>query len=185
MKREIQMDDALWEFRFGLEVSTLYHDWRRAKMEALIRIARSATFIGAVVTLLTVLVIDHAPYVVAVIIVSASVIIAIINLWELVSHLGEKALKHTELYRAFMAVQEKMAKHTDDWKQHLPEWEAEVIKIRTDEPPIMWAVYAEAWNQIVDRHALQRKGYYRQVSPVQHFLRNVCAFAPQNFPSPA
>jgi hypothetical protein len=154
-------------------------------MTGAIRFARTATLIGAGITLLTAFSIDRAPHFLAWIVGGVAVIIALINLWELNSHLGETALKHTELYRRFMAVQEKMAKEPDVWKERLPDWESEVIKIRADEPPIMWAVYAEAWNQVIDRNVLQKKGYYRPVRWWQHQLRNVIQFNPQAFPAVA
>jgi hypothetical protein len=183
------MDDtdlSFWNFKFGVEVSTLYHDWRRGTLEAAVRFARGATFLGAIFTLLTALnPFDWAPHFVIWSITAWTIAIACINLWELVSHLNETALKHTDLYRRFMSLQEEMARERLSWKELLPEWEAEAVAIRSDEPAVMWAVYAECWNQVMDRYQLEKKGYYRPVQLWQHALRNLFQFSPRNFPASA
>jgi hypothetical protein len=184
MMRDTEMDETLWKFRFGVEVSTLYHDWRRAHLVALVRVARAATFAGAIITLLTALnPLDWAPHSVALVVGVTAVAIACINLWELVFHLNEIALQHTELYRRFMKLQETIAREQGLWKERLPQWEAEAAAIRSDEPPTMWAVYAEGWNQSIDRYQLDKKGYYRPVRLWQHWLRHVLHFNPQDFPA--
>ena len=134
------MDDpTLWNFKFGVEVSTLYHDWRRGTLEAAVRFARGATFLGAIFTLLTAInPLNWAPHFVLWCITAGTIAIACINLWELVFHLNENALKHTELYRRFMKLEEKMAKERDAWKERLADWQAEGIAIRS-------GAIAESW----------------------------------------
>ena len=46
-------DRELWNLKFGVEVSALYHDWRRGTMEAAQRFSRFATIVGIIVTLAT------------------------------------------------------------------------------------------------------------------------------------
>jgi hypothetical protein len=179
------MDTELWNFKFEIEVSTLYHDWRRGTLEARQMFARGATFVGAIFTLVTSLAPLQASHLVTAMIVGGVIFIACINLWEMVFRLSEKTLTHIELYRRFMEIQRKIAKAGDNWMDHLPEWKAETAAIRSDEPPTMWAVYAECWNQTVDRHRLERKGDYRPVRWWQHFLRNEIQFSPQDFPASA
>jgi hypothetical protein len=179
-------DPKLWNFQFGVEVSTRYHDWRRGTLEARVRFARLATLAGAILTLLTAFnPLSWAPHSVEWTVAGLAAVIAGINLWELVSNLGEAARTHTELYRRFMELQEQIAKHRDSWEAHLADWEAEAVTIRRDEPPTMWAVYAEAWNQTLDHYQLERKGYYRPVSFWQHMFKNVIQFRPQDFPAAA
>ena len=46
-------DRKFWNFKFGVEVSALYHDWRRGSMEAAQSFSRFATIIGIILTLAT------------------------------------------------------------------------------------------------------------------------------------
>ena len=45
------MKQEFWEFKFATEVSIRYHDGRRGTMQTMIRIARSVTVIGAMLTI--------------------------------------------------------------------------------------------------------------------------------------
>jgi hypothetical protein len=181
------MDEIkFWNFKIGLEVSARYHDWRRATFESYLSYARLATFVGALITLLTALnPLSWAPTLVVPIIAVTSVIVAVVNLIELSFGLAKSALDHTDLYRRFAALQAKVARGQQDWERLLPEWEAEAAEIRRDEPPTFWAVYAKCWNQSIDRHQLERKGYYRPVSLWQRLLGNFKHFSPQDFPAEA
>jgi hypothetical protein len=78
-----------------------------------------------------------------------------------------------------------MFRERDLWKGQLPEWEAEVQSIRQDEPPTLWAIYAICWNQTIERHQLERKGYFRIVKPWQSALRHLVKFRPHDFPAQA
>jgi hypothetical protein len=178
------MEPELWNFKFEIEVSARYHDWRRATLASLQLLARGATFAGAIFTLITAFnPFDWAPHSVTVAIASGTTLIAIVNLGELVFGLNEKTLSHIELYKRFMGLQEKIARAGDNWSSHLAGWQADAAAIRADEPPTMWAIYAECWNQTMDRLSLQKPGYYRKVGFWSHLLRNVWQFSPQNFPA--
>jgi hypothetical protein len=178
------MDDTFWNFKFGVEVSAMYHDWRRGTLTTAVRLARFATLTGAALTFLTAFnPLDWAPEAVKWTVAALAIAVACINLWELVFQPSELALKHTELYRRFMKLLEQMARDRDAWEKNLPAWEGESAIIRSDEPPVMWAVYAECWNQVIDRYRLEKKGYYRQVQTWQHLLRNVWEFKPRDFPA--
>jgi hypothetical protein len=45
------MDPNFWELKFGVEVSTRYHDWHRGTILEAIRFAKGVTFVGAIWTL--------------------------------------------------------------------------------------------------------------------------------------
>jgi len=173
-----------WELKFGVEVSTRYHDWRRATLTSQIRAAKAATFVGAILTLVTAFnPLNWAPDSVRVLLVLSAVAIAVINLWELVAGLNETALKHTELYRRFAGLQEKIASIADPMPEQLSAWAAEAAAIRKDEPPTMWAVYAMCWNQTVERyHGKGAAPHLRRVGMPAYLLRNLMQFRPQDFP---
>jgi hypothetical protein len=178
------IDPELWNFKFEIEVSARYHDWRRATLRSLQTFARGATFVGAIFALITAFnPFDWAPHSVTTAVALGTTLVAVVNLWELVFGLSGKTLAHIELYRRFMQLQEKIARAGDDWRSHLPGWQADATAIRTDEPPTMWAVYAECWNQGIDRLSLEKPGYYRKVGLWQHLLKNMWQFSPQNFPA--
>jgi hypothetical protein len=178
------IDLELWNFKFEIEVSARYHDWRRATLGSMQTLARAATFVGAIVALITAFnPFDWAPHYVTVAVATGTALVAIVNLAELVFGLSEKTLKHIELYRRFMQLQEKIARAGANWPSDLPKWQADAIAIRIDEPPTMWAVYAECWNQTMDRLSLDRPSHYRKVEWWQRLLGNTLQFSPQNFPA--
>ena len=43
--------DELWRVEFGVEASTLYHDWRRRALGTLVNIVRVVALISAVISL--------------------------------------------------------------------------------------------------------------------------------------
>lgn len=179
--------EEFWKLKFGVEVSARYHEWRHGTMVAAQRFARTVTLIGAVATLLTALnPVGLASHTVERAVIVLSVIVACINLWELVSHLDEHALLHKELYRRFMALQSEMARLADQSEAHIRQWEGEVAIIRADEPPTMWAVYAMCWNQTAGRHyEAELPSHMRKVGPIFYFLRNIVQFRPDDFPPAA
>ena len=111
----------------------------------------------------------------------SNVIIAAVVLADLVFGFGESARQHTDLYRRFNAVQEKIARHREDSSARLAEWEAEVVEIRRDEPPVLWAVYATCWNQVIERRQADRS-HLRKIEWYQRLLRNFLQFRPIDFP---
>ena len=95
--RRIKMVSTdLWELKFGIEVSARYHEWRRDTMESNGRKTRAATFAGAIAILLTALSSSELWA-----IVSLAIIIALVNLWELIAGWPKAACVHADLYRRF------------------------------------------------------------------------------------
>lgn len=175
-------DEQLWRLKFAVEVSTRYHDWRRGTFEGTVRFVKLVTLVGAVFSLLTAFnPLDFSSPTVTKSIAITSIIIACVNLVDLVWDFGGLALKHTELYRRFKELQEKIVRGSNG-QSHIAEWEGNSQLIRRDEPPTMWAVYAMCWNQTISRHQVEQKGYLRPVSFFQSVFRNVLQFRPQDFP---
>jgi hypothetical protein len=178
------MNEELWRLRFSVEVSAAYHDWRRTTYETAARFVKAATLLGAILALLT----AFNPFAASTAavtntIVGISIAIAIINLVDLAWDFNGLALRHTELYRRFKELQERVLRAGADWEANIAAWEADAQLIRRDEPPTMWAIYAMCWNQIMDRHQVERPGFYRPVSTFQMLARNVFHFRPQDFPA--
>jgi hypothetical protein len=178
------MDDQLWRIKFAVEVSTRYHDWRRGTFEGLARFVKLVTLIGAIFTLLTAFnPLDLSSPTVTKSIAIASIVVACINLVDLVWDFGGMALKHTELYRRFKELQERIVRGGSEWQSHVAEWEGDSQLIRRDEPPTMWAVYAMCWNQTIGRYQVEQRGYLRPVSSLRTVFRNIFQFRPQDFPA--
>jgi hypothetical protein len=179
--------DELWELKFGIEVSILYHDWRRATFETTLRFVRGVTLVGAIFTLVTgvTLAFDsfHWGNAAAWGSVISSIIVACVNLIDLVANLDGRALHHDELARRFKALLQRMTRHREVWESHLADWTADAQEIRADEPPTLWAVYAMCWNQNIGKHRVPPMGYRRPVSWWQSLLRNFVQFRPQDFPA--
>jgi hypothetical protein len=115
-------------------------------------------------------------------IVSLAIIIAVVNLWELIAGWPHAACLHADLYRRFAELQAKVVNVVEPDLLQIAEWEAEAARIRRDEPATMWAVYAMCWNQTIARHEAEEKGYYRDILWWQQAFANVLHFTPQAFP---
>jgi hypothetical protein len=136
--------------------------------------------VGAAIGLVTAF---SAPETLAHLIAAVSAIIALVSLFDLVMNLGESAYKHEELYKRFKQLQAEIDRHGfNAQEKQLAEWQAQAQLIRVDEPPTLWAVYAKCWNQVIERHGTERRGYYRRVAWWQSLVGGVIAFNPQDFP---
>src|SRR5579862_2188665 len=126
---------ALRDFQFALEVSTRYHDWRRAKLGVYVNVVRMVALAGAIITLIT-LVGDWSQA--SKILIATNLIVAVVILFDLVFQLDSKARKHDVLYQRFKNLQASEARGAAQWRDKLPEWQAEAQTIRIDEPPVYW-----------------------------------------------
>jgi hypothetical protein len=182
-----RMDDLeLWNLRWSVETSARYHDWRRTSLSTVVRLVRLVTLTGAIVALVTAFSSYHLDTLWASIIVGAfSVLIAVVNLLDLVENFTGTAQRHETLYQRFKHLQAEIERYSAEPEKHLAEWRAEAQTIRIDEPPTLWAIYAKSWNQTIERYAVERKGYYRQISWWQSLLGHVRHFTPQDFPAAA
>jgi hypothetical protein len=173
-------DDRLYNLEVGVEVSTLYHEWRRATFEFWALLIRACALMGSVVALVSVFAFT-GDAVIQLAVALASAFVALVTLADLVLGVDRKSRVHADLYQRFKRLQVSIARQRDDWQAHVAEWNAEAQTIRIDEPPVLWAIYMGAWNQ-----ALRK----RKVSPTQ--LRRVTRwqatwgrfypYRPQDFP---
>lgn len=177
-------DDRLWKLKFAVEVSTRYHDWRRATLERYAAAVKVISIFGAFLTFAAVTDWFNVVFgyqVSSLLLISIfSVLIAAINILDLVFNTDGKARLHTELYRRFKALQEIMAREQDKWPERISEWEADSQAIRIDEPPVKWAIYFMCWNQTLIRHDLGSSELY-EITRWQKLLRNFRDFRPQDF----
>jgi hypothetical protein len=174
------MEPNFWELKFGVEVSAMYHDWRRSTIISLIRFAKAATFFGAIATLITAI---WEPPQTKLLLTGLAVLIAVVNLWELKSGWDELALEHTELYRRFSELLARMVQPLNPTPEMLHEWAAVAAMIRKDEPPTLWGVYTVCWNQVMERHyGKEATRYYRKMDRLHYLLRNIVQFQPADFP---
>jgi hypothetical protein len=175
------MDDALWNLIFSVEVSTLYHDWRRAHLWQVVQWVKGVTLFGAIATLITALL--HWGDTASLVIAAISIIIAIVSLADLVYRFSESAQLHEDLFKKFKLLQARIEGAGREVSgNQIAEWQGEAQLIRADEPPTLWAIYSQCWNQVIERHRLERSGYYRKVGFVKKLVGGVIAFNPQDFP---
>jgi hypothetical protein len=173
-----------WELRFSVEVSARYHDWRRATMLTIIRMIRGITFFSAIITLATAFNPVHmsssaGAYLVAML----ATLIACVNLLDLIADFSGAAERHEVLYKRFQSLLAEISRHEPEWEKYVSEWRAEAQSIRVDEPPTLWVIYARSWNQTIERHGAERKGYYRRITWVQGLFGWLIHFSPQDFPA--
>jgi hypothetical protein len=177
------MNEDYWELKFSVEVSTLYHDWRRSSLWATVRWVRIITLASAVIALVTAFSPPHLDRLASIIVAVVSILIAVVTLLDLVENFSGGAHRHEELYRRFKRLQVEMERYSAEADRHLEEWHAEAQSVRVDEPPTLWAVYARCWNQAIEHHATERRGYYRQIASWRAMLGWLISFNPQDFPA--
>ena len=178
-----EVGQKLWDLRFGVEVSALYHDWRRGTMEAAQRFSRFATIVGIIITLATAFnPLGWAPHVFEWAIAVVLFVVACINVAELAFNYNERAREHLELYRRFSGLQVRMRKSATNANESVSDWDSEAAAIRRDEPPTMWAVYTMCWNQRAEYYAGGREEDLRKIGWFPYLLRNVIQFRPKDFP---
>lgn len=180
------MDEKLWEFKFEIETSTRYHEQRGATLEYLSKVVKSLSIVGSVLAFMAVA--DWSKLGVGQFnselwVAIGAIIVAVVNLFDLVFGFDSGARVHRDLYRRFQKLQEQMMRDERNWHENLNEWRADAQGIRVDEPPTYWAVYARSWNQTIARYGAEQNGYLRQVSLLGSLLRNVWQFSPQSFPA--
>jgi hypothetical protein len=139
-------DDELWRVEFGVEVSTLYHDWRRRALGTVVNIVRVVALISAVISLGTAFItVTHSGVAIA------GAAATIFTLIDLIFQFDSRARLHDDLYRRFKSLQADIARHRAEAERYIPEWDAKSQEIRVDEPPVYWSIYAACWNQVAER----------------------------------
>lgn len=170
----------LYELEFSVEVSTIYHDWRRASLESWSGLVRAVTLIGAIVALVTSFAaLNNTNLIFAVAI--ANIAVASVALSDLIFRIDHRARVHTDLYQRFKRLQAVIASRRDEASKLAGEWDAEAQLIRVDEPVVLWAVYAQAWNQALGKRKVS-SDQFRQISMFQTFFGRFIAYRPQDFP---
>ena len=167
----------LWNLKFSVEVSTRYHDWRRAMLGTYVDLVRIITLLGAGLSLMGLVAKEQWTVAIAV----SCAVIAVVTLADIGFGLDEKARRHTDIYRRFKSLQSDMARHQSDWETKLAEWEAQAQEIRQDEPAVLWALYVRSWNQTILRHNAD-SAFRRQIRWWHLLLGRFFRFRPESFP---
>ena len=164
----------LWNLKFGVDVSALYHDWRRGTMEAAQRFSRFATIVGIILTLTTSFnPLGWAPHVFEWTITGILFFVACVNVAELTYRFNERATEHLELYRRFSDLLIRMSRPPTETNERLSDWQAAAASIRRDEPPTMWAVYAMAWNQKIEFPGEAAETHRRKIGWLPYLFRRI------------
>jgi hypothetical protein len=176
------MDTDYWELKFSVEVSAMYHDWRRGSLWFFVQFVKAVTLAGVIATLLTAFIATELNTTTTGIIAGVSAAIGIVTLMDLIWNFSARAQLHDQLYQRFKALQaelERLSRNTESW----PELSAKAQAIRVDEPPTLWAIYAQCWNQAIEHHAAEHRGYYRKIAGWRRALGSMLRFGPQDFPA--
>jgi hypothetical protein len=169
-------EDELWRVEFGVEVSTLYHDWRRRALGTVVNIVRVIALISAVISLGSAFIaVTYSGVAIA------GAAATVVTLIDLIFQFDSRARLHDDLYRRFKSLQADIARHRAEAERYISEWDAKSQEIRVDEPPVYWS--AACWNQAAERRRAPKE-YIRSIS-----LRRVLAgkyllfhFRPNDFP---
>ena len=170
---------ALDGLRFEIEVSTRYHDYRRAALEFRVTVIRLVSLVGSVLALLSVSNWVESRELTIQFVTWISIVVGLFNLVDLVFHFDSSARTHTGLYQRFKALQGGIARDQKNWERLIPEWEADAQAIRIDEPGTFWATYALAWNQTAEKY--QKEDHKRPLAKWQRWMRDWVRFTPDRF----
>src|SRR5262245_46769143 len=119
-----ERDETDYEnLNFNVEVSTWYHEFRRGLFATAVMIVRLISLLGSIVAFLAISSWIEASDPRIVIITVASVLIGIVNLFDLVFQFDTNAREHTVLYQRFKALQAKILGGRAEWRKHLDEWQ--------------------------------------------------------------
>jgi hypothetical protein len=174
------MNKEYWELQFNVEVSALYHARRRASLRTVVRTIRAITLFGSfIVIAVSVSIKSNATALVVAGPMSA--LIAFLNLLDLTENFTARAEGHDQLYKRFKTLQANIDRHYGD-ADRLSDFQAEAESIRIDEPPTMWAIYAQCWNQAIKHYLAEPRGYYRKIPPWRRLVGRLFNFHPQDFP---
>ena len=171
--------DKLWPIEFGVEVSTLYHDWRRSSLGTAVNLVRTIALISAVISLGSGFVTVGGK-----IVAIAGGLATVVTLFDLVFQIDSRARRHDDLYRRFKSLQANIARHAAEAEKYIPEWDSEAQQIRIDEPPVYWSIYAACWNQVAERIRAPKE-YIRSIAPWRLWAGNylLVHFRPSDFPA--
>lgn len=163
------MEDRLVNIRFNVLRNALYHTARRLRFERLNRFMNFAVVLlgaAAFSDILKGLSISQHWIGAAVAAIAAA---------QLAFDLGGMARTHQQLQRDYynLLADIEVTIHPDE--QQCAQWYASMVRIAADEPPIMRAVDAKAYN---DAHAsMELHADDRLVIPIRHMVfKNWCSF---------
>ena len=174
---------SLEQLSFTVDMSGQYHDRRRAHYETwhkvvlAIAILGGSSAIAGVVFLLDQF--DGGKWIV----VGAGLLIAFSSALDLVVGFAPMAWRHDSLYRRYIEIEAEMAEVEMPDEKHARDWNARVLRICADEPPIFYGVYAAAWNQVIYAHERKQEGLLDvHKHHVKYFLRQYRQWTADDFP---
>lgn len=179
------IEERLWDLEFQIEVSTRYRDWRRAFIGAVNRWVKALSIADALLAFVAL--IDWGAGAVGAFVHAygvpiAAAVVAVVNIFGLAFGFDSLEREHTELYRRFREMQERIARDRARPGEMIDAWLGDVMAIRHDEPPTYWALYAMSWNQSIERHAISRPDHMRAVGFWSQLCSNIVKFGPAGFP---
>jgi hypothetical protein len=171
--------DPYKAFKFELEVSARYFDYRRASLGFRVTCVRLISLLGSILSLLAVSYFVESVDKMALAVLWLSALVGIANLIDLVFQFDANARASTSFFQRYKALLGEMAQHQVEWDSRHAEWEAEVQAIRSDEPPTYWALYAIAWNQTLEKYDVRSSA--RPLTWWQRISANWFHFRPDQF----
>lgn len=166
-------DRRVWDLRFTVEIAATYHDWRRGSLGRWVQVVRAIALVGA---LISIVVVNSLEEHVALVITIVGALTGIVIIVDLVFGFDRQARTHDELFRRCKELQARM--FAGD--RTIAELEADAQLIWRDEPPILWAIYAKCWNQIVTRYETEVK-FKKRVGFWARVFGGFIQFTPQDF----
>ena len=151
------------QIRFNVLRNALYHTARRRTLERINRLFNFAVVVlgaAAVGDVLAVLGIDRA---------HTAMGIAIIGALQLVFDFGRQARDHQTLQRDYYMLLADIEAAPDASAQDCASWYAQMIRITADEPPVLRAVDARAFNDALDATEFYPR-HERLAVPLHHRL---------------
>lgn len=163
------------EVKFDLLRNALYHSSRKRWLQFVSRLLNFVVIIAGAGALSDILPASVLPAVKA----GCAAVTLLAGTLQLVWDFAGQAWTHDALQRRYWTLISEMEALGADVESEVSHLRAEMTKIFADEPPLMRAADAVAYNDAVDALGFGRR---LEISSLQAALKHVCAFERASFP---
>lgn len=165
--------------RFNALRNALYHTARRRSLERMNRLFNFLVVIlGTAAVADALQVTGIPPYLIG-------MAVAVIGALQLVFDFGRQARDHQQLQRDYYALLAEIEAKPDATAEECAAWQGKLIRITADEPPVLRAVDAKAYNDAIDASGDFTKDQRLHVPLIQRMLSGLLAFDGYSYETPA
>ncbi|MEA5160723.1 hypothetical protein [Cereibacter johrii] len=161
--------------RFNVLRNALYHTARRRSLE------RSARWLNFLVVLLGAAAVGDVLNAYRLARPAVGLAVSVIGALQLVWDFGRQARDHQALQRDYYSLLADIEASNDQSSEKCGEWHARMIRITADEPPVLRAVDAKAYNDALDAMGTFSSDQRLHIPVTHRYLSGFLAFDGHNY----